>query len=565
MWGFHISGPVAADVPSTIAQDLGRHTHALELAFRAEGSGDGALAQIALASPESLGAQASRSLGSPFDDLYQRVHLLPAEIDLGLLADPVEHSVELWQAYVDRTVTITALTGADAEGIELLGPGTGERFGPNRSVIYTLRAGTDGPPVISTRFAWTFDNAEPVSLSLAGFRMRLWPLWPQGYMNETRAWQTHIFTATDGSEQRRQLRDVPRWSFQFDSIATAADWRLIQSLLWVGHSRAWGVPLAHQVTELRGVELVAGTTVVPIAPGAAGYRVGGLLALRVSADNALVAEIERLNSDAIVLKKPLERAIGGAGQELRVCPVEAGYLTDQVGTDWISHQDRRLSTRFDLSEAPLIAPVAAPVVFAGVELLERSPVTTGSGPSSSHNIELFEIDFGSGKTRRGTDWTQPKPRHEFRFVLLDDTERSWLNAFLDRRCGSLNLFWAPSHAADFVQSRTCTAGASQIEIENVNARLLPAGQRHALWVEYPDGTTQAVGVTGISLNAATGDEVLALEAPLTHTADLPPGSLRLSVLLYLRLQQDSISQVHAGTVTECTFNAIEVPRLGGDA
>ena len=110
-------------------------------------------------------------------------------------------------------------------GIDAAGPGAlPYTLAPLAQATYTFTVRDDGPPVIATAFAFTIGGTSAV-VSFTGSLVTPWLHRPSGSVLERLEWLTDVLPSFNGGEQRRQLREAPRRTFEFSVQLTGRDRR----------------------------------------------------------------------------------------------------------------------------------------------------------------------------------------------------------------------------------------------------------------------------------------------------------------------------------------------------
>ncbi|SEJ58378.1 hypothetical protein SAMN04244579_04855, partial [Azotobacter beijerinckii] len=126
------------------------------------------------ANGRSLAGQRQRAF---VDDWYDRIHISPAQLDLGNVVSTQTSTVSLWNAYREPR-TLLGVAGLD-EGIELSGQLAAPlTFTALQERIWQVGVTPDGAPVLDTALAWTFDNGATASLRLTANRIVAWAFAP---------------------------------------------------------------------------------------------------------------------------------------------------------------------------------------------------------------------------------------------------------------------------------------------------------------------------------------------------------------------------------------------------
>ena len=201
--------------------------------------GPGALTNNRPAAVRSLSLTGARQ-ASYFDDYYNRLWLLPSLIRYGSISGLVTKVAVLWNAWtVPRT--ITGIVQSGTTGINLGGTAPPAAMRALSTLTYNVQATPTGPATVNGTITFTADNGQSITLYLSGERSRLWPIppnWADG-VNVTLSFKTDVFTSRSGREQRRELRQTPRKSFEFSVLTENEDFRRIERTM----SKWYGYPL----------------------------------------------------------------------------------------------------------------------------------------------------------------------------------------------------------------------------------------------------------------------------------------------------------------------------------
>lgn len=177
-----------------------------------------------------------RIAGSPFG----RWAFLP----LGNLLSTTLRDVEVWNAFLDTTETLTSISVLGETGVTIIDPfGLPADFLALRSRTYQADISSDGAPTINDFLTFDFgldthDNA-PIGL-VTGLRLVPFlfePDWSLGLV-EGREYLTDVFSAGTQAEQRRALRAYPRRYIEYTTKTfTTQEAAYLQTLLygWIAH------------------------------------------------------------------------------------------------------------------------------------------------------------------------------------------------------------------------------------------------------------------------------------------------------------------------------------------
>lgn len=142
------------------------------------------------------------------DFIYGRIWTTQL-IDFGLINEEMSSIISIWNAYVDRTVSLTNITDPGDAGLFLSTVTTPFSLLPNYEVVLTLTAYPSGPAVQETTYTFIVDGLTFETL-VEGWRLIPWvvhPDWSPG-VSIGYAFKTVISTNPKrATEQRRPLHD----------------------------------------------------------------------------------------------------------------------------------------------------------------------------------------------------------------------------------------------------------------------------------------------------------------------------------------------------------------------
>ncbi|SFL61875.1 hypothetical protein [Azotobacter beijerinckii] len=214
------------------------------------------------------------------DDWYDRIHISPAQLDLGNVVSTQTTAVSLWNAYREPR-TLLGVSGLD-EGIELSGQLAAPlTFTALQERIWQVAVTPDGAPVLDTTLAWTFDNGATAELRITANRIIAWsfaPDWADGVL-ERLTWATDILQSESGVEQRRAIRLAPRREFEAMLYVEGRERQLLDLALFGWGSRTWALPVWPDI-QLLDQPVALGATRIACATAGLDFAVGRLALLR---------------------------------------------------------------------------------------------------------------------------------------------------------------------------------------------------------------------------------------------------------------------------------------------
>lgn len=341
----------------------------------------------------------------------------------------------------------------------------------------------------------TYDLATPSAA-------RLWPYHPDwsGAYETTRSFKTDMTVSRSNIEQRRALRDVPRFSAQYRTIVQDADLRAASHFLRAWQNKPSAIPDFARHALTTGSSSGGASTLTMTSPPA--WAAAGFLAVLCGDDIELV-EIADVTGSTITLADPLANA-WPSGSVLR--PALHGLLAGSTS----SSRFHRGASEIAVSLAcypggePIEDEGTATDTFNGREVFTAEPDWSGR-PSLDYLFPVERVDFGIGRTAqfRPIDTAQRLTEAQFNLSRADAV---LIEQFFLRRKGRRGSFYRPSMEQDFALAATAGSGtsaflASGTDLADDFGSVDYAANPTAIEVVMISGTRLRKLVTGITVSS----------------------------------------------------------------
>lgn len=368
----------------------------------------------------------------------------------------------------------------------------------------------------------------------------LWPVpatWENG-VRETLEWFSDLLPARNRKTQKRQLRQVPRRSIEFDIMTDDQLSRVTDTLLNDCGSRTWLLPIWHDVQQL-AARLPAGSLAIPCRTAGFDFVQGGKALLWREVNRWETVDIEDVQADQLVL---VESTSAGWAAGTMVYPLRRGHLVEQpVETRWTDSKGTR-PVQFLIDEPCAWPEVLPAATYRTYPVLEMRPAV-GDDLSMSFNRAIEAVDVGTGPITL-FDW----PGRSFReaqvtWLVSGRDEASALRSLLYALRGRMQTLWLPTWNADLLLAVPVTATASSITVEWCGYTLY--GRAQPNWrdirVELWDGAVIYRRIIGAAQSGV--NEVLQLDSELGLSFD--PAQVRVISFLVLSEQSsDAVELIH---------------------
>lgn len=458
------------------------------------------------------------------DDWYNRIHVIPAVLQLGTVTSDRDAPVNVWNAYL-HPVQITDVDTIVSEGL-VVQPPAGFSLPytvPGLAITpFVMKVSTQGPSQIDATFNITVAGT-PIAVRVTGVRSAAFYFalnWSQGALEESWEANSWVFRAASGAEQSGSAsgsKAVKR-ELTFPVQLTKRHAQAFNNMVFAWQERAFGVPHRGESSHLTSA-IAAGASFVPCDTAHRTFYTGGSIFIFDSNDRWETRSISNVLPDGIELTTPLTYEWD---EDTRVCPLLPGFISDKVSASWLTSGVMRALVTFTLEPSGMpsnLTETPPAVAFNGVEVYtgkvnwrEEMPVDFESS--------AIRMDKKVGKIRQRpiAGYSTITRRHTW--LVRNREDARLLRDFVGRRRGIARRVYMPSGLDDFTLIRNELSGSSTLDVErNVFGELIgshPARRR--LFIELRDGTilirtilsaTELEGevATRLNLNEAHGRDI----------------------------------------------------------
>lgn len=404
-------------------------------------------------------------VASFFDDYYNRIFFTPTSLDFGTIEGPQSRSVEVWNAYLDRNVSLLSVDTSSVPGVQVSTGGLPVVFAPLQQRSFLLTANEDGPATINGAARWFFNIPYNFPLQLTGLRAKQWsvsPSWPpRGKSYQvTYDFRTEILTSRNAKEQRICLRNSPRKSLNYECQLINEELRAFKDLMWLWQQRAFVTP--------DWARFVQSTS--RIASGSREIAIDASPAWLLPATQVLVSDgfrselrlVEEVLDGVLYLVAQLD---GDWPVGTKVYQGLSGYMDTTLSAPRETNTVAKLTVNFAVSplSEQFIEPAPASQVFNGRELFLKRPNWI-RGVQSSMSHEVDELDYDRGPVFRATPVAYGSESRRATYVNRNVAEVDEVLAFFFRMRGRQGEFYMPTWEYDFVPKVAASSGSSALRV-----------------------------------------------------------------------------------------------------
>lgn len=462
---------------------------------------------------------------TPGVDFYERFHVLPRSLDLGLVLSTQLIEMEVFSGFREDFSTWQDFINNAGAGIALVGaPSLPVEVAPLHSIPFQLQVSSSGPSFVDSTLDFVFDSGI-VSIPIDLERVVLLAVPPEVPYSEFLEWVTNVLSHSDGTEQRPSPRRYPRQFFEWDFVVEDGVQRSrLHNMLFDWQSRTFGVPIWHELTRTTQ-DYSAGVTSINVASTAfADYRVGGLALIYSSETVFDVLTVNTIGPTSITFDSPtLQDHDRGA----LVCPLRVGVVVGEsvTGSRWPS---AAASVQMQIEVTDNVVDLADDSAFPTYNskvLVDEFNALPGGTMSESFEQPVVRIDGEVGLIEQTSLWPNNKRVSEKTFIA-QGKQRLWeVRGLLHHLRGRQVSWYLPDFSDDMVVTQDIASGSATLVIANVGyTRFVHVRQpRDVVRITFADGSVLMRAIIDAS-------EVSVDEESLTLDANFPANQLAEDVV-----------------------------------
>jgi hypothetical protein len=196
--------------------------------------------------------------------LMNRIWVDPLRYAAGFITEEQTFEVEIWNAYLERSVDWTAVDVISQDGTSFDYPALTFTLPKTADIVRTMTIFKDGPPLQDTYYRLTIDGIE-FEIYINGIRVV--PLeyelnWLRG-VRSTYAFETVMYQTQFFHEQRRAMIDKCRRGAGFELNLHNIDSHRFFNAISYAHDKVIGIPIFSE--QMYPTALTLGSTAIPIS------------------------------------------------------------------------------------------------------------------------------------------------------------------------------------------------------------------------------------------------------------------------------------------------------------
>lgn len=415
------------------------------------------------------------------EDFYFRIYLFPPELDYGTFSQDTTLNMRIWNAYFGNTVFVSSIPALGDE-VTMGGEALPATFTGLEVKVFPFTAEGDGETILSDVFTLTFDTdnfADDVFfVPVSGFRVPVltdlvWPFEPNWAGRYTMEYEfsTDIITSANGREQRRQIRQTPRKSFEFSvGPFRSEDRREFTRLLTANQGGRFYVPELTRYVE----------TTTPIDPEGIIVEVDEVPWWLSQTDAYVILQhgtqlsLRKINyvgsssnsEDMTVFFKSDDNFSWPVGT--RIYPAISSWMADEISA--IAHTNFNWTATMRFLGLPGLEPKEPlplpPHVYNERELFLTKP-NYARPPDVAQTQTTSFIDYGFGRMQRNVDFDYQQQRWSMTYLGRNFEDAEKLRQFFFRCGGRAREFYMPTWSDDIIVRDDIIASDNRIAIDGI--------------------------------------------------------------------------------------------------
>lgn len=419
-------------------------------------------------------------------DWFEDVHIIPrVPIEFGNIITQKTNDYEIYNAYRETTLTVSAITNNVSPGVTTPGIAASDTIPPQSSrldatstgnnggtglgtlVELSLIAGQDGLPVFDNTIVFTFSNGDSVLLTVSGSRIVLIPFEYESPSTLIMEFGVELQEAISGKEQRIGFRKQPREIFPATYLLDGTDRQRMQALLMDWMANIFGFPVWEDVIKLTAAASAGATTFSVRGADAVDLRVGGLAVLYTDANVFDVITIDSKTATSVVSTDP---TVNAYARGTFLIPLRTARLRSSGSGRRYLNELEAFALEFVATDNDTGAPTGDASSFStynGRILFDDCNVVTGTQMRESFNRRLYVLDSESGQFTTRSPWDRFKRTHTKGFVARSRAEILALKRLLREVDGPRIAFFIPTFFNDLTAADGLGSGTNTIDIESI--------------------------------------------------------------------------------------------------
>lgn len=377
--------------------------------------------------------------------------------------------------------------------------------------------------------------------------------WSDG-LNESLAWKTDVLIAHDRTEQRVQLRTMPRRQWQWRFLVGGAGRRKMETWLGLRKTRQICTPVWRDVGRTAS-RIDAGASLIPVETAYLDYTVGRPVAVFDAWDHFELRTVSGIGPGYVAVDAPFNRDWPAGTM---VAPCRFGVCLQQRAIARFTEDVAEYQVTFEALGESLMPAMATPDTYRSIPVCPQVP--SWESPETTLDNQWVRLDNDTGVLEYDIQSIEPVIAREATFLVIGRAKIDEMLRFLFACCGRLAPFWLAADDRCFELATPAAQDATTVVIESIDYDFALEGSPSREHIELitTDGTVIRRKITAIA-TLPSGLEQWTLDSGLPVAIDAATLN-RGAWLELVRLQSDEVS-LHwvAWDCLEITLPVVALP------
>jgi hypothetical protein len=443
------------------------------------------------------------------DILYDKIHVIPAPIDFGVITNNVAIQVEVWNAFLEDKTLLTT-DGDYDQGLFFEENLTNLVFTFNSSKILNLVADSEGVSAMDAILNLNF-NGYTTSFNVTGNRdIGTWHYKPESGYVESFSYNTDIINSYDGDEQRISLLQDARFLTSYNYLLSNEEYAKSKSFLNKKLGSKFFSPQWSQASLLTQAISINDLTVY-FDTSNKNIQADQTIMIKSKNDFENV-QIATVYSDRVDIKFATTKSFEVGSTE--VIPCYFSYI-ENISASVITDKDARMSVSFkyDVNELYNVLPASYSLPqYNGFNLLLTRPDKTAP-LDIQFNRDALTLDSGYGVRVIQDINDQNFNTFNYNFFLDSYDKINEFKAFVNDIRGRAVPFYIPSFERDIYikEDESVSTTENILVIKNVDYTKNYLLHFRDIIVQYKDGSYSIYNIKNSIVNEDSNFENLTLD------------------------------------------------------
>jgi hypothetical protein len=258
---------------------------------------------------------------------------------------------------------------------------------------------------------------------------------PEAPANEVLEFLTDILDSRNGTEQRLQLRSMPRQIVNYTYPLQIWNIACSFNTSYGAIGKKWAIPIWSEAQYVGTINssapsITCNTTLYDL-------RANSLAFLYAGPNSWQIVEIGTISGTSINVTNSLDYMAN-----CYLLPVRLGWVEGQINSS-TNGFNKKTTVAFEI-EDPLASTPSAPTQYLGNDIYYTPPLLSNDNLSRSIQIQMEKMDGELGIIRRQFPWLNAKYGSGYNTITINRTEYITYRNFLYRRAGKFRQFWMPT-------------------------------------------------------------------------------------------------------------------------